>query len=795
MPPGVKKEIQLEIAHVLFVDIVGYSKLLINEQHELLQELNQIVRTTEAFRAAEAAGKLIRLPTGDGMALAFATTPDAPVQCALEISKALKSHPELGVRMGIHSGPVSGLMDVNDRSNIAGTAINMAQRLMDCGDAGHILLSRRVAEDLEQYRQWQPHLHDLGECEVKHGVRVSVVNLYTDELGNADLPAKFKTVVAAVSAAKRSSIKRKGLLIAGVIIVALAIASFLFWQQKKPKTSAIAAAISDKSIAVLPFENLSEEKGNAYFVAGMQDEILTALAKISDLKVISRTSTAKYTSHPDNLKAIAQELGVKTILEGSVQKVGEAVHINLQLINGLNDAHLWAESYDRDLRNIFGVERDVAETVAGQLKAKLLPQESVELARVPTSDPEAYDLYLKGKYVAQQYWNAQVDSVKPAIEFYRQAIARDPGFALAYAALANAEDKMYIAGEDHSPERLADVQANAEKSLALQPDLAEGRVVLAEMYNFVKHDPAKALAECEPLLSRAPNNPQVILSAAQAKGHLGDWKGSLAGTLRAVELDPRNNRYLRYLADLYAALKRYPEAEGVYQKVEALAPDDWIARSNRAAALILQGKLADAREALQVWPDAKLKETALSVKYSTLQQIETLARNYDAALAAAFKIPMIPNRLPNSAIPIGDIKKNTDIGYDGLYKGDAAGAQRAFTAAREGLDEQRAGHQDDPNFYNNEALIDAGMNNCEAAIQAARKAVALVPTDPNYLLTLAQVYAHCRNADQAVSIVDKLLEDPVGGTTISSAVLRLDPIWDPIRNNRRFHKLSEDKQP
>src|ERR1700736_1318410 len=574
MPPGVNKEIQLEIANVLFVDIVGYSKLLINEQHESLQKLNQIVRTTETFRAAEVAGKLIRLPTGDGMALAFATTPDAPVQCALEISKALKSHQELRVRMGIHSGPVSGLVDVNDRSNIAGAGINMAQRVMDCGDAGHILLSKHIAEDLEQYRQWQPHLHDLGECEVKHGVRVSVVNLYTDELGNADLPAKFKTVVAAVSAAKRSSIKRKGLLIAGVIIVALAIASFLFWQQKKPKTSAIAAAISDKSIAVLPFENLSEEKANAYFVAGMQDEILTALAKISDLKVISRTSTAKYTSHPDNLKAIAQELGVKTILEGSVQKVGEAVHINLQLINGLNDAHIWAESYDRDLRNIFGVERDVAETVAGQLKAKLLPQESVELARVPTSDPEAYDLYLKGKYVAQQYWNAQVDSVKPAIEFYRQAIARDPGFALAYAALANAEDKMYIAGEDHSPERLADVQANAEKSLALQPDLAEGRVVLAEMYNFVKHDPAKALAECEPLLSRAPNNPQVILSAAQAKGHLGDWKGSLAGTLRAVELDPRNNRYLRYLADLYAALKRYPEAEGVYQKVEALAPDD-----------------------------------------------------------------------------------------------------------------------------------------------------------------------------------------------------------------------------
>src|SRR6478609_6110386 len=192
MSTEAKKEMELEIAHVLFIDIVSYSKLLINEQHDLLQELNHIVRTTETFRAAEAVGKLIRLPTGDGMALAFATTPVAPVHCALEISKALKSRPELRVRMGIHSGPVSGLVDVNDRSNIAGAGINMAQRVMDCGDAGHILLSKRVADDLEQYRQWRSQLHDLGECEVKHDVRVHVVNLYTDELGNRGVPKKFQ---------------------------------------------------------------------------------------------------------------------------------------------------------------------------------------------------------------------------------------------------------------------------------------------------------------------------------------------------------------------------------------------------------------------------------------------------------------------------------------------------------------------------------------------------------------------------------------------------------------------------
>src|SRR5436190_6283328 len=218
MSVDAKPDLRLEIAHVLFIDIVGYSKLLINEQRESLEELNNVVRGTNAFRAAEAAGKLVKIPTGDGMALVFSTTPDAPVECALQISRALKSRPELRVRMGVHSGPVSAVTDVNTRSNIAGGGINMAQRIMDCGDAGHILLSKRVAEDLAQYRQWQSRLHDLGECQVKHDVTVSVVNLYTDEAGNAALPAKFVRVPVAadVSSAKPKSRSSIPLLAFGV---------------------------------------------------------------------------------------------------------------------------------------------------------------------------------------------------------------------------------------------------------------------------------------------------------------------------------------------------------------------------------------------------------------------------------------------------------------------------------------------------------------------------------------------------------------------------------------------------
>src|SRR5437868_5235666 len=294
MPAEIKKEIELEIGHVLFIDIVGYSKLLIDEQRDYLHTLNEVIKRTDSFHAADAAGKLTRLPTGDGMALVFATTPDAPVSCAIEISNALRSHPELRVRIGIHSGPVSGTTDVNDRSNVAGAGINLAQRVMDCGDAGHILLSKHVADDLEQYRQWRSHLHDLGECEVKHDVCVHVVNLYTDELGNPETPEKFQQTkvtqpapAAALSEAKPA--RRSWSWIAALIMVAAlaAAAGFYIFSHRPTPIAAPSAsaptpapvAIPEKSIAVLPFENLSEDKANAYFADGIQDEILTRLSK------------------------------------------------------------------------------------------------------------------------------------------------------------------------------------------------------------------------------------------------------------------------------------------------------------------------------------------------------------------------------------------------------------------------------------------------------------------------------------------------------------------------------------
>src|SRR5215472_6169231 len=316
MAAEVKKEIQLEIAHVLFTDIVGYSKLRITQQRALVQRLKEIVQDTDEYQAAKSAGRLITIPAGDGITLVFYHSPEAPVECALEISRALKQHPELQLRMGVHSGPVSGVIDATGKANVAGPGINIAQRVMDCGDAGHILLSKHVAEDLEEYPHWQPHLHELGECEVKHGARVSVVNLYTEELGNPAVPEKLKAAgVAAAAAAQRKRAAFRWLSLGVVsLLTAIAVIGFLLFRYRQPLTTA-ELPWPEKSIAVLPFENLSEEKANAYFAEGIQDEILTRLSKIADLKVISRTSTQKYKSAPDNLREIAKQLGVANILE------------------------------------------------------------------------------------------------------------------------------------------------------------------------------------------------------------------------------------------------------------------------------------------------------------------------------------------------------------------------------------------------------------------------------------------------------------------------------------------------
>src|SRR5436305_11453471 len=421
MSAEVKKEIELEIAHVLFLDIVGYSKLSVNEQHARVDELNQIVRASEQFQKAEAVNRILKIPTGDGMALVFYRSPEEPAQCAFEISRALKDNQRLQVRMGIHSGPVSGVVDVNERTNVAGAGINLAQRVMDCGDAGHILLSHHVAEDLAEYERWRPYLDDIGTFEVKHGARVSVTNLYSDEVGNPNLPSKLQAVK------KHHAHVRWAAVAIGLLVVAALGAVVLSFLRKGPARS-LATAV-EKSIAVLPFENLSEEKQNAYFTDGVQNEILTDLAKIADLKVISRTSVMLYQAgSPRNLREIGQQLGVAHILEGSVQRAGGKVRVNAQLIDARTDKHLWAKTYDRDLADVFAIETELAQLIADELQAKLSAGEKASIEEKPTQDLVAYDFYVRATPLIDWvlFSSTKKKDLSQAVDLLNQAIASDP---------------------------------------------------------------------------------------------------------------------------------------------------------------------------------------------------------------------------------------------------------------------------------------------------------------------------------------------------------------------------------
>ena len=530
-------DVKLEIGHVLFIDIVGYSKLLIHEQSEQLQKLREIARATEQFRAAQAEGKLLRLPTGDGGALVFRDNPEAPVACAMAISKSLKNYPGLRVRMGIHSGPVREVTDLNEQANIAGAGINMAQRVMDCGDAGHILLSKRVADDLEQYGRWRPLLHDLGTCQVKHGVTLGLVNLYSDEIGNPEVPEKIKGGET---------------------------------PREKPS-----APILRKSIAVLPFENLSEDKTIAYFADGIQEEILATLSRIGDLKVISRTSTLRFKNAPDSISAIAKQLGVANILEGSVQKAADQVRVNVQLIDAESDSHLWAERYDRKLTDIFAVESDIASNIAEALQARLTGAERRAISSQPTTNTEAHQLYLRGRFC----WNKWMGASMPAPEFdksrqyYEQAIELDPNYALAYAGLADFYGFAFGFGLLPPEEKWAKAQEdNAKKALELEPTLGEAYNSLACDKLYVHRDWPGAERNFRRGLELSPNFAEMHAHYAMCLVLFGRNEEALAEMRRVLDLDPLSSRFGFTSARLFFFMRQYDAALDQYRKTLELDP-------------------------------------------------------------------------------------------------------------------------------------------------------------------------------------------------------------------------------
>ena len=810
----VKKEIELEIAYVLFVDIVGYSKLVTSEQRHLLELLNQIVRQSEHFRSAEAKHRLLTVPTGDGMALVFYNTPAAPMECALEISTAATEHPELQLRMGIHSGPVSGVVDVSGRSNIAGAGINIAQRVMDCGDAGHILVSKHMAEDLEQYGHWKQHLHDLGECEVKHGVRVAVVNLYTEDHGNPEMPQKFvqarhKSAPVPIAAEKPRRTRNWMIAAAVIIVAALALGGYFLSRRSAPAAASrgttvvpaaapatiVPAAIPEKSIAVLPFENLSDEKQNAYFTDGVQDEILTDLAKIADLKVISRTSVMQYkTGVGRNLREIAQQLGVAHLVEGSVQRVSNRVRVNAQLIDARNDAHLWAQTYDRDLADVFAIQSEIAKAIADQLQAKLSPAEKSAIEQRPTSDVAAFELYSRAKDLILNIGFSAIgnQNQRSAIDLLNQALARDPSFFAAHVQLVKAHDTLYGITTDHTPERLAQAEQALQAVAQLKPDAGETHLVRAGHLYIAYRDYDGALAELEVVRSKLPNAPEIFELTAAIARRRGAYEEGVRNYQRAMELDPRNFFTLQQLAISYDLLRRYPEQIATIDRALSIRPDD--PETKAARGLVYLDWKADTRP---------LHEIVDEIRAKNPQAVQGIADGWFLCALGerdATAAEMALTALADATFGDGQTQFDAAFGRAllGRMMKDEAKARAAFAAIRP---EQEKIVKAQPDFGPAVcvlALIDAGLGRKEDALREARRAVELVPLEKDALNGADMIHysgivaAWVGEKDLALEDLSKAAQLP---SFLSYGRLKLLPWYDPLRGDPRFEKIVNSLAP
>jgi TolB-like protein/Flp pilus assembly protein TadD len=774
---------KFEIGHVLFIDIVGYSKLLIGEQSEHVRELKEVVATSEQVRVAEEQGRLVSLPTGDGVALVFHDSAEAPAQCALEIARAINKYPKLRLRMGIHSGPVNVVTDLNNRANVAGAGINIAQRVMDCGDAGHILLSKHVAEDLEHYGRWRPYLHELGECEVKHGARISLVNLYGDSIGNANVPEKISQARREQARATRHG--RKRILVATSIVAAtvLGIAYWVFHQRGANDF----ATIPVKSIAVLPFQNLSPDPQNAFFADGVQDEILTDLARIADLKVISRTSVMQYKAGiARNARAIAQALGVANLLEGSVQREGGKVRVNAQLIDARNDTHVWAQTYDRDLADIFAIQTEIATKIVDQLRAKISPREKNAIETPPTRDLTAYDLFIRAQALSIDLTNQLVvkEKAPQAIRLLEEAVARDPNFTRAFCLLSRIQGQMFWAGFDHTPGRLALAKQAAEAALRTAPDDGDAHLAMADYYYHGFRDYQQARRELNAARQMLPNNPQVFEYSGYIERRQGDWASATRDFERSIELDPRNFHTIHQLALTYQLQHRYADQLRALDRALTIVPDD-------LSTLVLRAWVpADWRADLR--PFQQLRATLMEKDPAAANDIEDI--NY----ALCERTPEAISRTLASYPADGNVYNGIKIprayweGVVARWRGEKENASLAFTDARRQVEDVARKQPDFPAALTLLGLIDAGLERKEDALREARRACELLPMTADavdgvaYAANLAQVYLWTGEKDLALDQLENVERVP---NLLSYGYLKLQPVWDPLRGDSHFEKL------
>ena len=778
MPIEHSSGVKFEIGHILFIDIVGYSRLVIDKQTELSNRLNEIVRTSEQFRLAESENALVRLPTGDGMALVFRNSPESPAQCATEMAAALRAYPEIKLRMGIHSGPVNQTVDVNNRTNVAGAGINIAQRVMDCGDAGHILLSRRVADDLENYARWQRNLHDLGEIEVKHGAKIHVVNFQGDGFGNPALPTKFSERAppsGKIPAWQRS----RWLLPAAIVLLLVAIAgTVLFFRLTKQR----ALSTSEKSVAVLPLENLTEEKENAYFADGIQDELLSDLAKIKDLKVISRTSVMQYKAGiTRNLKEIAQQLGVTNVVEGTVRRSGNHIRVSVQLIDALTDRHIWVQNYDRTLADSLALQGELATEIASGVGATLSPQEKARVEATPTKNTAAYDAYLRGRAL-EAGWATDFSNFESAARAYREAVTLDPTFALAWVYLSSADSGLYWEGVDPTPARLAAAKEAADRAVALDPTLPEIHLALGYYRYYGLRDFKGALEEFQLAEKSLPNDVGVLRAIGLIQRRFGHWDEVIAVMRRVFVLDPRNIQSAAILANAYAAKRSFSEAMAAANHILAIEPSNSEAIGLKVGCFWGMGNLEAA--------DEVLANPAASAHLRAHQALNK--HKYSEAL------DLFTKALKEAR---GDEKNELllDLGMAQQRAGNLAASKAAYQQAIEGVTRALAANPGSSELHSLLGVAYAGLGDAASAVTEGQKGMALDPTSedpfegPQREEDMAQIYALLGNANEALPILKRWIQVP-SSTSITPALLRIDPDWDPIRNDPRFQELVTEKK-
>jgi TolB-like protein/Flp pilus assembly protein TadD len=566
------------------------------------------------------------------------------------------------------------------------------------------------------------------------------------------------------------------MLIATGVVVSAAAGFFLL-----PRVS---ARKIDKSIAVLPFENLSDEKANAYFADGMQDDILTNLSKIGDLKVISRMSVMSYRgSGTRNAREIGKALGVATLLEGSVRRIGNRVRVNVQLINADNDEHIWAEDYDRDLTDVFAIQSDLAKKITATLQAKLSPNEKARLDRRPTENPDAYLLFIQAEPYATEPDMFRDDSRK-AEQLYEQAIKLDPNFAAAFACLSMVESWAYHTF-DPTPARRERARVTADQALRLQPDLPEGHLALGFSYYYGDRDYERALAEFEIAKRGLPNEAQAYMSIGAIQRRQGKWTESTANFERATTLDPKNASFLFNLGFSYVAQRNFETADKILDRALVVAPQGFSARALKGVLAILWK--GDGKAAEEQLASAAPATDSGGLVISTRVWVMTLERKFPEALQA---VQQFPGEILDTHT--GRVPKAFFEGLIYHYQGDKLKAAAAFEHAR--VDAEQLVHES-PDDAPRHALLGeilAALGQKDAAISEGKRATELLPESqdaydgPQISAALAAIYAWVGEHDEALGLLDHLLQTPSG---ITVPLLKLDPVWDPLRKDPRFEKL------